>query len=100
MKKTGLTAAVALAALVFFVSHAATSSGAHAAQLTNNCDPSDHIDRSTIDTAKQKFHAARYTHLHDMTKGCDNYWHARGMKHGNKMNIVLSPHGKIMTEGD
>jgi hypothetical protein len=99
MNKTGLVAVVALVALAF-VPRAQIIGSAGAAQLTNNCDPSDHIDSSTIDTAKQRFHAARYTHLHDITKGCDNYWHAHGMKHGNNVNVVLSPHGKVMTEGD
>jgi hypothetical protein len=99
MKKSGFMVMATLAALTF-VSPAPIIGNTRAAQLTNNCDPSDHIDRSTIDTAKQKFHAARYTHLHDINKGCDNYWHAQGMKHGNKVNVALSPHGKVMTEGD
>jgi hypothetical protein len=99
MKKPVFILMATLAALIF-VPHAPIIGSTRAAQLTNNCEPSDHIDRSTIDTTKQKFHAAHYSHLHDITKGCDNYWHAHGMKHGNKVNIVLSPHGKIMTEGD
>jgi hypothetical protein len=99
MKNSGFIVMATIVVLAI-VPHAPIISGARAAQLTNNCDPSDHIDRSTIDTAKQKFHAAHYTHLHVITKGCDNYWHAHGMRHGNKVNIVLSPHGKVMTEGD
>ena len=99
MKKSGFTIMATLAA-VTFVSHAPLIGGARAAQLTNNCDPSDHIDRSTIVTATKKFWAKGYSHLYDLTKGCDNYWHAHGMKHGNKVNIVLSPRGKIITEGD
>ena len=99
MKKLGFMVMATLAALTF-VSQAPLIGGARAAQLTNNCDPSDHIDRSTIVTATKKFWAKGYSHLHDFTKGCDNYWHAHGMKHGNNVNIVLSPHGKVMTEGD
>ena len=99
MKKTGLIAVATLAALAL-VPHAPIIGGARAAQLTNNCDPGDHIDNSTIATARKKFEAAGYSQLHDFTKGCENYWHSHGMKDGNQVNVVLSPQGNVMTEGD
>ena len=97
MKKT-FVLAVALAALA--LTPAPFSGSAQAQQMTNNCDPGDHLDNSTIPTARQKFQAAGYTNLHDFMKGCDNFWHAKGMKDGNPVNVVLSPDGNVMTEGD
>jgi len=73
---------------------------ARAQQMSNNCDPSDHLDGSTIPTARQKFEAAGYGQVHDLMKGCDNYWHAHAMKGGVAVNVVLSPDGNVMTEGD
>ncbi len=99
MKKTGVIAVAALAILAF-VPQSPVIGGAQAAQMTNNCDPGDHLDNSTIATARQKFQAAGYTQLHDFMKGCDNYWHATGMKNGASVNVVLSPQGEVMTEGD
>jgi Peptidase propeptide and YPEB domain len=99
MKKTGVITVAALAMLAL-VSQSPVIGGAQAAQMTNNCDPSDHIDGSTAAMAKQKFEAAGYSQLHDFAKGCDNYWHAQGMKNGNPVNVVLSPQGDVMTEGD
>ncbi len=99
MKKTGVIAVAALAMLAF-IPHAPIVGGAQAAQLQNNCEPGDHIDASTIATARQKFESAGYGQLHDFMKGCDNYWHAHGMKNGSPVNVVLSPKGDVMTEGD
>ena len=99
MKKIGVIA-VATLAMFAFVPQSPVIGGAQAAQTTNNCDPGDHLDNSTIATARQKFEAAGYNQLHDFMKGCDNYWHASGMKNGKPVNVVLSPQGDVMTEGD
>ena len=99
MKKTGVITVAAFAMLAL-VPHSPVIGDARAQQMRNNCDPGDHLDNSTIATARQKFQAAGYTQLHDFMKGCDNYWHATGMKNGAQVNVVLSPQGNVMTEGD
>jgi hypothetical protein len=97
MKKTVVIALAALAMLAF--GSESQMIGRAQAQV-GNCDVGDHIDGSTAATAKQKLQAAGYSQLHGFIKGCDNYWHAQGMKDGNPVNVVLSPQGDVMTEGD
>ena len=96
MKKTGVIAVAALAMLAF----APLSPLIGKAYAVGNCDPGDRVDGSTAAMAKQKFQAAGYIQLHDFAKGCDNYWHAVGMKGDTQVNVVLSPQGDVMTEGD
>ena len=69
-------------------------------QVRNNCPPEDKIDGSTAPQAMNKMEAAGYTHVHDLRKGCDNYWHGQAMKGGEAVRIVLSPQGRVMEEGD
>jgi hypothetical protein len=64
------------------------------------CMPGDKIDKTTAADAKKKIAAAGYTKVSDLTKGCDNFWHGKAMKAGAAVNIVLSPEGQVMTEGD
>jgi len=99
MKKISVIAVAALVMLAI-APNAPIVGSATAQQMSNNCDPSDHLDGSTMAMAKQKFAAAGYAQLHDFVKGCDNYWHAHGMKDGSPVNVVLSPQGDVMTEGD
>lgn len=37
--------------------------------------------------------------MHDLKKGCDNYWHAVALRNGKQDEIVLSPQGKVALEG-
>jgi hypothetical protein len=64
------------------------------------CDAGVRIDGSTADMAKQKMELAGYRQIHGLTKGCDNFWHGKATKDGAAFNIVLSPQGHVMTEGD
>jgi peptidase YpeB-like protein len=73
---------------------------ASAQQMRNNCAPEDKIDASTMAQAKQKLEAAGYTQIHDLRKGCDNYWHAEAMKGGQTAFVALSPQGQALPEGD
>jgi hypothetical protein len=73
---------------------------ASAQQMRNNCAPEDKIDSSTMAQAKQKMEAAGYAQVHDLRKGCDNYWHAEAMKGGAEAYVALSPTGTVMPEGD
>jgi len=63
------------------------------------CSSSDRIDGTTADMAKHKIEAAGYNHVTDLSKGCDNYWHAIAMKDGASVGVVVSPTGEVMTEG-
>ncbi|MDE2166884.1 MAG: PepSY domain-containing protein [Alphaproteobacteria bacterium] len=69
-------------------------------QMQNNCPPEDKIDSSTAPQAMKKMEAAGYTHVHDLRKGCDNYWHGIAMKDSQETRVVLSPQGNVMEEGD
>ena len=99
MKQTGVIAIAALAVLALSA-QAPVIGNAWAQQMSNNCDPGDHLDSSTIPVARQKFEAAGYSQVRDYMKGCDNYWHAHAMKDGVAVNVVLSPDGNVMTEGN
>jgi hypothetical protein len=69
-------------------------------QSGNNCQNGEAIDGSTAEQAIAKFAAAGYTDVQILEKGCDNYWHATGTKGGQSGNIVLSPGGEVMPEGN
>ncbi|MBI2255066.1 MAG: hypothetical protein HYU58_10645 [Proteobacteria bacterium] len=68
-------------------------------QSGNNCTNGEKIDASTAEQALAKFKAAGYSDVQILQKGCDNYWHATGIKGGQSGNIVLSPTGEVMPEG-
>ncbi len=69
-------------------------------QSGNNCTNGEQIDGSTAKQAWIKFNAAGYSDVQILEKGCDNYWHATGTKSGQSGNIVLSPGGDVMPEGN
>ena len=64
------------------------------------CDAGVRIDNSTADMARKKMEQAGYQQIHGLKKGCDNFWHGKAAKNGAAVNIVLSPQGKVLTEGD
>ena len=66
----------------------------------NNCTNGEVIDGSTAEQTLMKFQAAGYSDVKILEKGCDNYWHATGIKGGQAGNIVLSPDGMVMPEGN
>jgi hypothetical protein len=69
-------------------------------QSGNNCTNGEQIDGSTAAQAIAKFTVAGYSDVQILEKGCDNYWHATGIKGGQSGNIVLSPSGEVMPEGN
>lgn len=64
------------------------------------CEPTDKIDGSTVETARQKIEKAGYRQVRNLKKGCDNFWHGTAVKDGKTVNVVLSPQGSVMEEGD
>jgi hypothetical protein len=66
----------------------------------NNCTNGEIIDSSTAEQAMAKFQAAGYSDVQIIEKGCDNFWHATGTKGGQGGNIVLSPDGTVLPEGN
>lgn len=64
------------------------------------CAAGDRIDNTTADQAKRRIEAAGYTNVHDLHKGCDNYWHSMAMKDGNAVRVALSPEGRVLREDD
>jgi hypothetical protein len=64
------------------------------------CAPTDRIDGSTADDARRQIAAAGYEQVRDLRKGCDNYWHGQAMKDGVPVNVVLSPQGEVMIDGN
>lgn len=81
--------AMAIAGLV------GTSGGARAA-----CEAGEKIDKTTVEDTRQKIEKAGYRQVHDMRKGCDNFWHAAATKDGKTVNVVVTPQGDVMIEGD
>lgn len=73
---------------------------APAAAWAAPCEPTDKIDGSTVETARQKIEKAGYRQVRNLKKGCDNFWHGSAVKDGKTVNIVLSPQGTVMVEGD
>ena len=65
-----------------------------------SCSPNDRIDSSTAGGAAQKMQAAGFSGVHDLKKGCDNYWHGIATQNGTAVRVVLAPQGTVMREND
>jgi hypothetical protein len=90
--KSGLIVAVAAIGISL-----APGVGTSIAAAQGNC-AGERVDGSTADQAARKMRAAGYTNLSGFHKGCDSYWHAVGTKDGQRVGVVLSPQGVVMTE--
>ena len=66
----------------------------------NNCTEGEVIDGSTPEEARAKIEAAGYSEVVIKSKGCDNFWHAAVVKDGVAGNVVLSPDGMVIPEGE
>lgn len=66
----------------------------------SECLAGEIIDNSTAASARKKIESADFQQVQDLTKGCDNYWHGHATKDGAAVNVVLSPQGEVLTEGN
>jgi len=64
------------------------------------CDPGTKIDGSTADGARKKIEDAGFRKVHGLKKSCDSFWHGLAVKDGAEVNVVLTPDGKVMREGN
>jgi hypothetical protein len=63
------------------------------------CEAGVRIDNTTADQAKRRIEAAGYRDVHDLKKGCDNYWHSTALKDGQTVYVGVSPQGEVLREG-
>jgi len=70
------------------------------ARAASECTADEKIDGSSAEAAKKKMEAAGFHQIRDLQKGCDNFWHGTADKDGAPVNVVLSPQGQIMIEGN
>lgn len=64
------------------------------------CMPGDRVDGTTANDALRRLSSAGYPSVHELKKGCDNYWHGIVSQNGTSFRVVLSPAGEVMREGD
>jgi hypothetical protein len=65
------------------------------------CEAGAKIDGTTVAQAKKYLEAAGYTQVRDLTKACDNVWHATAVnKDGTAGNVLVTPQGEVMPEGN
>lgn len=95
MWKKALVAPTLVAAIAMGLSTALIGS-VHAA----GCSPEDQIDNTTVADTRQKIEAAGYQEPKNFRKGCDNFWHASATKDGNPVNVLVTPTGEVLEEGD
>jgi len=68
--------------------------------LGPGCHFGEVIDASTPDDARMKIEAAGFTDVSGLKKSCDNFWHGHAIQAGKAVNVVLSPAGKVLLEGN
>jgi hypothetical protein len=100
LKTVLLAIALALLSVVLMAppKPADAQSTTESSQPGNNCAPTDKIDGSTAEQAKQKLEAAGYTGVTGLNKGCDNVWHAQAMSNGKAVNVMVAPDGSVNQE--
>jgi len=64
------------------------------------CENGVKIDKTTVEETRKKLEQAGYRNLRDWRKGCDNSWHATGMRNGERVGVALLPDGHVVKEGD
>jgi len=102
MTKRLITAALAgcFMALVATISVQAQTMAQTWVQIAG-CEAGTKIDGTTAAETKKRIEAAGYTQVHDLAKACDNVWHAVATnKDGVTGNVMVTPRGEVMPEGN
>ena len=96
-----ITKTLIRAALVAMTAASATPALAQqTSQPANNCAPTDKIDGTTANDARQKLEAAGYTDVTGLMKGCDNVWHGKARLNGSPVYVMMAPDGSVHQETD
>lgn len=96
-RRFSLALAIAVAGPVMLP---AASEAASIIQLAS-CEAGVKIDGTTAEQAKKRIEAAGYTQVKDLSKGCDNVWHGNAVnKDGVAGNVMVTPQGEVMPEGN
>jgi len=66
----------------------------------SGCEAGEKIDGSTAAQAKAKIERAGFRQVRNLQKSCDNFWHGIAVKDGIESNVVLTPQGQVMREGN
>ncbi|MBL9033756.1 MAG: hypothetical protein JNN33_03275 [Rhodospirillaceae bacterium] len=64
------------------------------------CHYGEVVDGTTADDAKRRIEAAGYSHVINLKKSCDNFWHGRATLNGVETNVLVTPDGRVRPEGD
>jgi hypothetical protein len=93
--KAGLFSAVAFSVL-------AAGAGFQTVSVAraSGCVAGEKIDGSSAAGATAKMQRAGFQKVHELKKGCDNYWHGVAMKGGVESHVRLTPQGEVTREGD
>jgi hypothetical protein len=66
-----------------------------------SCETGAKIDGTTAEQTKKRIEAAGYRQVKDLNKGCDNVWHGTAVdKDGNPGNVLVTPQGQVLPEGN
>jgi hypothetical protein len=61
------------------------------------CRSSDR-EGSTRLEATERILAHGYSEISQLSKGCDNVWHALAFAEGDPVNVLVTPRGDVVTE--
>ena len=64
------------------------------------CPAGTKIDASSMDQARSKIKKAGFANIQALKKGCDNFWHGTALENGTPINVVLTPQGQVLKEGN
>ncbi len=65
-----------------------------------SCTNGEVLDDSTAAQAQQRIEAVGYSDVEILAKGCDNFWHATGIKGGETRNLIVTPDGGVLPGGN
>jgi len=61
------------------------------------CRPGDSEGTTRLEAA-ERILAYGYSEISQLSKGCDNVWHAVAFAEGDPVNVLVTPHGEVLTE--